>query len=649
MSKHHQPSPPSSSTSSPLKSLSAPETLRPRPWSTHIPSLTSESFQLSDDPTKPSHVALRTYALALSLSLGPALVPFVTKLVKNASAGRSNGKTWGNLDVVKLKRVLRRELGYDGFAFSVTLAVAGGAFVKNLWKGWKEDLDGRPSSASNNSTYEAALKQILLSWISKLKTLLASLTPEQETFLAHAISASLGVVLLQAGTNREARLRALRASATTTASTANIRKQLRDATSPTLDLTLLLLVRAVDSVVQGVIMRRSTPGPSSGATQGSDVNSHEFGEKGIVPQVVVDKLEKEKARRDKEVRQRWTSQVDAFVFWVCSARIMWCFFYQPQRLPQSYVTWIKTLANLDGRLITALQYIRQGTWSYIRGPASPLHASLLQDAAKDLGFPSSWGNPSILPAFGGLAANEVWKTLGVQSRRSVGGLPCELLHTPVGKSFGLEMSCTANASLRMVKGFLDAAAIYIPVHFFPLILTRPRALLRPHRFLSTLLSALRSATFLSSFIGLYWYSVCLTRTLVLARLFPFISHDWWDGPFGCVMAGCLTCGGSIWLEEGRRRGEMALYVLPRAIRAFLPDAWVKSGRRGVKIVEQLAFILSLATLLTAASHRPDSLRGLSRWTLAFVTNGPNAGFWKRRRRDPSVPPTPSVPATPSDS
>lgn len=61
---------------------------------------------------------------------------------------------------------------------------------------------------------------------------------------------------------------------------------------------------------------------------------------------------------------------------------------------------------------------------------------------------------------------------------------------------------------------------------------------------------------------------------------------------------------------------------------------------------RLAFVLSFSALLTAATHRPDSLRGLSRWTLAFVTNGPNAGFWKRRRRDPSVPPTPSLPSTP---
>ena len=46
------------------------------------------------------------------------------------------------------------------------------------------------------------------------------------------------------------------------------------------------------------------------------------------------------------------------------------------------------------------------------------------------------------------------------------------------------------------------------------------------------------------------------------------------------------CGSSIWIEDGRRRGEMALYVLPRALRACLPNTWVKGGNRGVKVVER---------------------------------------------------------------
>lgn len=57
---------------------------------------------------------------------------------------------------------------------------------------------------------------------------------------------------------------------------------------------------------------------------------------------------------------------------------------------------------------------------------------------------------------------------------------------------------------------------------------------------------------------------------------------------------------------------------------------------------RVAIVLSISSLLTAAVHHPESLRGLSRWTLSFIINGPNTGFWKRKLGDPSVPPTPST-------
>ena len=179
--------------------------------------------------------------------------------------------------------------------------------------------------------------------------------------------------------------------------------------------------------------------------------------------------------------------------------------------------------------------------------------------------------------------------------------------------------------------------------------------------LTTLKAALRSACFLSAFVASYWYAVCLTRTLVLARFFPWISHDFWDGPYGCLLAGSFACGNSIWIENGRRRGEMALYVLPRALRTCLSNSWLNGQNKVVSLLERyaynitscslylwfcrhsLTFIVSLSTLLTAAIHHPDTLRGLSRWALAFIISGPNAGFWKRKRESPSVPPTPATP------
>jgi hypothetical protein len=91
---------------------------------------------------------------------------------------------------------------------------------------------------------------------------------------------------------------------------------------------------------------------------------------------------------------------------------------------------------------------------------------------------------------------------------------------------------------------------------------------------------------LSTFVGSIWMAVCLVRTLAIARIFPNISHDIYDGPYGCVMAGCLVCGSSIFIEEPKRRSEMALYVLPRALRSCLPEVWMRRHGHSAKIIER---------------------------------------------------------------
>ncbi|KAJ3575627.1 hypothetical protein NP233_g962 [Leucocoprinus birnbaumii] len=595
-------------------------------WLDHIPSL-------SDDPTHPGQVALRTYALALALSLGPSLIPFVTALVA--------GKTSSGTSISALRRVLRRELGHDGFAFAITLSVGGGAALHHLWnhldthgtahskplelpvptsisRGKRREID-RESGCSGPGV-KSMLSQAWLSIIGTLKDRLEELTPEQRTFIANVIASSAGIMLLQEGRER-----------------ASKRKRGKSkSTSPTLDLTLLLVVRALDSVVQSFIHSRS-----GGSKEHKTQQSHSAAE----PKLVKALLEKERRKQRQAFGQNLTMKVDALLFWACSARIMWCFFYEPQRLPRSYVKWINTLANLDPRLLKTLNLLREGKWFY--GNCTTEHVNFLKPYASDLGHPTSWADPTILPSRGGASANDVWKTLGVTSRPGVGGLPCELVHANVGRSLGLSHSCVANSGLRGLGAFVEAIAIYIPAHFVPVLMTRPQTLLRPHRFLQTLSGALRSATFLSTFVASYYFAVCFTRSLVFAKYLPFVSHNFWDGPFGCMLAGSLVCGSSIWIENGKRRGEMALYVMPKALRACLPYSWLLASKR-TRIAERaasLVIILSISTLLTAAVHRPESLRGLSRWTLSFIMNGPNAGFWKRKRRDPSIPPTPSVPST----
>ncbi|KDQ63753.1 hypothetical protein JAAARDRAFT_29791 [Jaapia argillacea MUCL 33604] len=560
----------------------------------------------------PLQVSLRTYALALSLSLTPALVPFLTSAKSRTKLGGLNG----------VKKVLSRELGVTGFAFAITVAVGGGAALQHLLRTLHTDDDPR-----SDPTLLRSLKHKLRRWFAPL----VNLSPVHQSFISNLISSLIAITLLQSRRRPSPQAPIPMTPPTPPPSNSYIPSSKRP--SPTLDLTLLIFVRAMDTAVQSIVFKRTQNSHSSSPLKTiSDASG---------------KLTQIETHEAKEMRQKLTTKLDALFFWMSSARIMWCFFYQPERLPRSYVKWITTLADIDPRLLSTLRYLRSRTWSYTSGLAPPTDPYVFSSLSTSLGLPPSWGDPAVLPAFGGEAANEVWKRLGVEGRWGVGGAPCEIIHG--GKD---RKSCAGNAGRRGVKAFGEAFLIYLPVHILPTLLTRPSHLLSPHTLLRRLLSTLRSATFLSTFVSTIWFTICLTRTLFLPHLLSLlppqfqISHDILDGPFGCILAGCLTCGSSIWIEEGRRRGEMMLYVLPRAVRTLLADGWVRSGKKGVVIAERLAFMLSLSTLLTSAIHHPDSLRGLSRWTLSFIMNGPNAGFWmrKRKQKDTGAPPSPLIPS-----
>jgi hypothetical protein len=125
---------------------------------------------------------------------------------------------------------------------------------------------------------------------------------------------------------------------------------------------------------------------------------------------------------------------------------------------------ISSLANLDKRLLDALRVMRSKEWVYGH---SSTHSHLLTSYAKDRGYPSSWGDPQGLPAYGGADADAVWKALGVPGRGGVGGLPCEFLHSRVTTRWGLDNSCLTNVGVRFCLAFIEAVALYLPVSVWP--------------------------------------------------------------------------------------------------------------------------------------------------------------------------------------
>lgn len=252
----------------------------------------------------PARIALRTYALALSLSLGPALA----SLVRPKAYSRS----------LTLKDVLARNLCPTGFPFAITLGVAGGAYLRSLLNGptcaeVKSDRAEHGTVRANES-FDIYNRTSVRHLLARLSTV----GEERTTFACNMLSSTLAIVLLQKGYRKRARHSAYVA--------VDIPLTLPEGkpggrTSPTLDLTLLFCVRALDALLQRAI---------SSALSGK--HSLSPSGKALHPEGNSASPENTKHLDDGGEhlahRRSLTGHLDAFTFWVSSARqVILSYFY----------------------------------------------------------------------------------------------------------------------------------------------------------------------------------------------------------------------------------------------------------------------------------------------------------------------------------
>lgn len=250
---------------------------------------------------------------------------------------------------------------------------------------------------------------------------------------------------------------------------------------------------------------------------------------------------------------------------------MWAWFYHPKRLPRSYNKWITSAASVDLRLIEALRRCHKGELQYGKETGQ---APLLQSMCVDYGWPLAWGDPSVVVP-----------------------IPCEMVHTSCGPS------CEYHAVSRFFRAWRWSMTTYLP-------LTLALALRNPSRkaVLRAILSSCRSASFLATFITLFYYGVCLSRTRI-GPLLPggktITRRQRMDANI-CVGTGCVLCGWSILIETASRRKDIALFVAPRAMATVLPRKYSldKQWR------ETLVFAASTAVVFTCVAENPQRVRGV---------------------------------------
>lgn len=90
-------------------------------------------------------------------------------------------------------------------------------------------------------------------------------------------------------------------------------------------------------------------------------------------------------------------------------------------------------------------------------------------------------------------------------------------------------------------------------------------------FLKAIVASAKSAAFLGSFVGSFWYAICLTRTRLGPYILPNVDPIHLDNY--CVRVGSLACGWSILIESVHRRVEVGVFVAPKALATFFPRTY----------------------------------------------------------------------------
>lgn len=166
--------------------------------------------------------------------------------------------------------------------------------------------------------------------------------------------------------------------------------------------------------------------------------------------------------------------------------------------------------------------------------------------------------------------------------------------------------------------------VYLVLYFIPALFLRTKAFIRsPLKIvLRSLFGSLRSSLFLAAFVNLWQMVFCAPKQLQLWLLQRAWARDnlpqgflrslgspHWAGPAG------LATGLSLFVDDARRRSELAAYVLPKA----LESAWGAGKARGllprVPGGDVLLTMVGMSLVMGTYAQAPDHLSGLVRRVL----------------------------------
>lgn len=109
----------------------------------------------------------------------------------------------------------------------------------------------------------------------------------------------------------------------------------------------------------------------------------------------------------------------------------------------------------------------------------------------------------------------------------------------------------------------------------------------------TALGTLRSCAFLGLFVTIYQYQICMHRKLLDTGVTTFNSK------YLYALFGFVCSYPSLFLEEKKRRGELALYCLPIAAKSFYQIAYQRKWILRVPHFEVLMTSCAMAIIMVS--------------------------------------------------
>ncbi|KAI0265887.1 hypothetical protein BC834DRAFT_876787 [Gloeopeniophorella convolvens] len=287
---------------------------------------------------------------------------------------------------------------------------------------------------------------------------------------------------------------------------------------------------------------------------------------------------------------------DVLVFSLACAQIMYSFLMRPDTLPKSYAAWINSAGQIPKEVVSINRdMVRNHTYN----PA---------DLERIL------ARPDLLPE--NLSVLEAWRAA----------------HPPYGSCVGAHphvASCAHVPFERFLSVFRWTLPIYGALHVVPMLLFKRRAFLRePTRMaLRAGWGTARSAAFLGVFVAIYQGYYCGAQNAYRAlerrpRVPAWLVAAFVSKP--SFWLGGLLSGLAVLVEAKHRRGELAMYVLPKG----LESAWIAARGKGLvpfrtgKQGSVLLTAIGMGMVMSTYQNDPQHLSGLVRRIL-YQFIGPN--------------------------